>query len=120
MILFKDDTNRLLEIRTYIDSHLRDELSLDHIARNFNLSVSTLRRHFLFRYRITIHSYILKQRMLLAQQLLQSKSSGIAELSEMVGYKDRCSFTRAFTKYYGQSPLEMLLKFQDFEVKTSF
>jgi AraC-like DNA-binding protein len=46
--------------------------------------------------------------MLLAQRILTESPIPVSELAPLVGYKDRASFSRAFTRYYGANPDDIL------------
>jgi len=51
----------------------------------------------------TVAEYLVMQRMALARQLLEGGVS-VTQASERVGYRDRTSFSRAFSRVTGQTP----------------
>lgn len=104
MILYARDIDRLAQIRRHIDENLDKDLSLDIVCKIFNISSATLRRHFTFYFEKTFHNYILELRLFKASELLYSRSNTISEVCVLVGYKERSSFTRAFTKFFGVAP----------------
>ena len=55
---------------------------------------------------ITPLQYILTQRMINAQILLESTDYSINEISNLVGYDNQLYFSRLFSKQKGMSPRE--------------
>ena len=53
-----------------------------------------------------IHEYVQKVRMDKAKGLLDDSSLKIQDISEMLGYKDKNYFSKAFRNYYAVSPSE--------------
>lgn len=58
----------------------------------------------------SLHQYILKQQMKTAGELLKSGQFRIGELSDYCGFPDFPTFSRAFRRYYHQSPKQWLAK----------
>jgi transcriptional regulator GlxA family with amidase domain len=116
MILYKRDIEKLKQIQEHINSNLDQDLRLKAICEKFNLSSAKLRRHFSFYFKKPIHHYILETRLNKALELLCCYSQNIPEVALCVGYKDRCSFTHAFAKFFGQPPL-VYLKSQQLEIE---
>uniref|UniRef100_UPI003260134C helix-turn-helix transcriptional regulator n=1 Tax=Clostridium sp. NkU-1 TaxID=1095009 RepID=UPI003260134C len=94
-----------LNICDYINNHLEENLSLDHLASFFYASKYHISHVFKDNMGISLHQYILKKR-------LQASKNGIlsgipfGELYHQYGFTDYTSFYRAFKKEFGLSPKE--------------
>lgn len=94
-----------LNLCDYINNHLDEDLSLDHLAAFFYSSKYHICHVFKDNMGISLHQYILKKR-------LQASKNGILsgvpfnELYHQYGFSDYTSFYRAFKKEFGLSPKE--------------
>lgn len=109
VILYTSDRNRIADIMKYIELNLKNDLSVSNLAREFGSSENTLRRHFKYLSNKSLREYILQCRMKEAHKLVASKEFSINIIAHEVGYKNRTSFTHAFTKYYGVPPFDVLI-----------
>ena len=87
----------------YINNHLTDDLSLELLAHNCYLSKQHLMRLFKDAMGLTIHSYIMKKRLLTAKQHMQNGASA-KEAALLCGFHDYTVFYRAYKKEYGCRP----------------
>lgn len=95
--------SRMNPLIRYLNEHVTEPVSLDHLADTFYLTKFGLLRAFKEATGITIHQYILTKRILLAQELLaQGVKPGQA--GEQCGFADYTSFYRAFRSRTGISP----------------
>ncbi|MDR2661546.1 MAG: AraC family transcriptional regulator [Treponema sp.] len=94
---------RILEVLKYLGEHLRDELSLEDIARRFSISKNYL--NFLFRQTTgtTVNHYIRAKRLGLARQEIL-KGSDAQEAAYNTGFNDYSNFYRAYKALYGSTP----------------
>lgn len=101
-------SKQLGEIKTYIHKHITDEnLSIDRIATENNISVRTLSRLFA-EVGETPRSWLQMQRLSFAYQALATKKVGnVTEAALTFGYKDLSHFSRTFKKQYGFSPKDL-------------
>lgn len=94
----------LWHITEYINTHIdSSNLSLDMLSSRYRVSKSSLSKAFLKQTGISLHQYIIKQRMKTAHQLLLT---GVppTEVYLRAGYTDYSSFYRVFTREFGFSP----------------
>ena len=105
MNLYEVDIDRLEKIKNHISSNLEKDLGIDVLASCFSLSRAKLQRQFSYYFNIPIHHFVKEQRMIRARQLLKEKAKSISQIAFLVGYKDRSSFSRAFTKFFKQNPI---------------
>lgn len=98
--IMPDIVRRTME---YIDSHLRDEITLDRLGKEFYVNSTTLSRQFKKHTGLTLRSYILHRRIALAQSCL-SQGYSVTEACYESGFKDYANFIRSFTRITGISP----------------
>ncbi|MBS1533109.1 MAG: helix-turn-helix transcriptional regulator [Bacteroidetes bacterium] len=104
--LYDKDIKRLELIQQYITANLDKDLRIDTLAQLINVGASTLRTHFSIHYKQPIHQYIRICRLNRARELLLQNHLTVAEIAATVGFKERTSFTRVFTRYIGCSPIQ--------------
>lgn len=91
------------QARDYIHDHLLDEITLDEISQQANLSKYHFLRMFRQQFGITPHQYILNCRINRAREALDSGTS----LDDVVfdyGFTDLSHFNRRFKPIYGMTP----------------
>lgn len=102
-------TNRPFEagdIKTYIDNHYFEDIKISMFSDKYFLSREYLMKLFKQQFGFGIHEYVQKVRMDKAKELLDDSSLKIQDISEMLGYKDKNYFSKAFRNYYSVSPSE--------------
>lgn len=104
----KIDTPAFVEqVCTYVDLHMKEELSAYCLADIFSVSANYLGQLFKKYRNTTINRYVTSVRMERAKQILAAhKEILIRELASMVGYEDQFYFSRVFKAYTGMSPTE--------------
>ncbi|WP_394525536.1 helix-turn-helix domain-containing protein [Lacrimispora sp. JR3] len=94
-----------LNVCDYINNHLNENLSLDHLASFFYSSKYHLSHVFKDNMGISIHQYIIKKRLNASKNGILS-GIPFTELYHQYGFSDYTSFYRAFKKEFGLSPRE--------------
>jgi AraC family transcriptional regulator len=91
-------------VRDYVHEHLRQNISLDDLARAVGLS----RYHFARRFRqstgTTPHKFVLQQRVERAKTLLQRTNMPLLDIACSCGFADQSHMTREFRKTVGVTP----------------
>lgn len=89
----------------YISHNLCSYISISKMAKEANVSVNTLERHFMQVLNTTPTDYIKKKRLAYAAKLL-SEGYTVAEASEYSGFSDYSGFIALFKKIYKITPLK--------------
>jgi two-component system response regulator YesN len=94
------------DIKDYIDKYYFEDIKISVFADKYFLSREYLMKLFKLQFGFGIHEYVQKVRMDKAKELLDDPSLKIQDISEMLGYKDKNYFSKAFRNYYAVSPSE--------------
>ena len=92
------------KIKSYIEGHLFEKITLDHIAKEVYLAPQYCCHLFHREMGVTIVDYILSQRLEHAKQLLLSENTPLNLLAEKLGFSNYNYFSRVFKKKTGMSP----------------
>ena len=96
---------KMEEILQYIVHHLREELSVDSLAKRFYLSRYYLMHRFKDVTGFTVHQYISQKRLLLAGELIR-QGVPVMKAAEQAGFAEYSTFLRAFQNTFHMSPRE--------------
>lgn len=92
-------------ILLFLNEHLTEPINLDLISQKFFVSKHHLNKIFRKALGTTVADYLLRKRIIYAQQLLINGSSAI-EAATMTGFRDYSTFYRAYIKVLGHSPIK--------------
>ena len=99
----------ILAVLEYLNQHLTEDLTIEHLAEHFFLSRYYLMHAFKEETGYTIGNYLSTKRLLLAKDLIQSGRS-ITEVCYECGYKNYSTFSRAYKKCFGEAPRDQRIK----------
>lgn len=95
------------EVEKSLAKYYTEELpNISTLAKEFNISVSTLKRHFKNIFNKNIYDYYLEQKMALGMAMLEEKRSSVSEVAYRLGYQKVNSFSKIFKKHFGILPSE--------------
>lgn len=94
-------TERVVE---YIDQNYARPISLRHVADAFGYTPCHLTHTFSLSTGTPITAWIIKRRILAAQELLRDSNVNVATACDAVGFNDLCYFTRQFVRHVGMTP----------------
>lgn len=90
----------------YIDGHYFEDLTLDSLAKAYNVENSYFSKMFRQEIGENLILYITKKRISKAKEYMAESDINLTEIAFMVGYDDYTYFSRVFKKNEGISPRE--------------
>ena len=93
-------------VRAYIDQNFTDKISLEVVAKQFNVNKSYLLRLFKEHTGLTVNNYILQKRILMAKNELRFSNKTMDVIAEECGLETANYFIRIFKKIEGLTPGE--------------
>jgi len=104
-LLPKTEESVLLnEIKSYIDKHYREDITLELLSQQFHISTYYLVHVFKKYTGFSPIQYIIRRRIGEAQSLLINTGDSITKIAGLVGYDNISYFTTLFSKLVGISP----------------
>lgn len=88
----------------YINEHCTEDISIKALAKQIGMSEKYFISKFNLNAGISPKQYQIECRMRLAATMLLNSQDTVAQISQAVGYPDQYSFSKAFRKYFGESP----------------
>ena len=103
---------KIVAILKYLNLHLSEPQSIDHLSRQFYISKYYMMRRFKAETGYTIHGYLNEKRLLLAREKIGA-GEPLIRVSEDCGFQDYSTCSRAYKKRFGASPNTPISKHQD-------
>lgn len=100
-------TSIIDKIKSYIDVHYREEISVKDLAARFYITPNYLSALFKKETDSTLSRYVMKLRMVEAKHLLETTNLTIQEICERVGYQSARHFTKNFLSYFNCYPSDI-------------
>ena len=94
------------EMRTFMENHLEDKLTIDDLSRQFHISPTAFKTNFRRLYGQPVHQWLQAQRMRRAAELLCTCPSTILQIAQSVGYEGVSQFNVAFKRQFGMTPMQ--------------
>lgn len=91
---------------TYINDHFSEELTLESLAKNANLSPYYFTRVFTSETGLTPHQYLIATRLNSAKFLLKAPGMSIKEIAFSSGFNSESNFCSTFKKWENMTPSE--------------
>lgn len=95
-----------------VQDHLGEEMPVERLAREVNLSAAHFARLFKHSTGLTPHDYVLRSRLSRAKQLLAGGATSLVETASLAGFCDQAHMTRGFRRLLGTTPGEYARRFQ--------
>ncbi|MCI9185522.1 MAG: AraC family transcriptional regulator [Lachnospiraceae bacterium] len=101
------ESEQVNQIVAYINHHLKEDLSLDHLAEQFFLSKYYLSHQFKKFTGLSLYQFIMKKRLTIARNMLIGGKSVTEAFSEC-GFNDYSNFLKAFKREFGEKPSDFM------------
>jgi AraC-like DNA-binding protein len=95
--------SRLTRVRTFLQTHVSEPVSIEHLARMSALSECHLISAFRFEFGLPPHAYHLRLRLAAACEAL-ARGMAVASVAYEYGFADQSHLSRKFKSVYGVSP----------------
>ncbi|MEW9700543.1 response regulator [Paenibacillus sp. SI8] len=102
----KGEASVIQKISSYIDDHLREDITREQIADYVHFNPAYLSRLFKKETGTSLTDYMLVRRIDKSKDLLASSQIKIGDIADMVGYGNIPYFTKMFKKSTGRTPRE--------------
>ena len=102
----RSDNRECAEIKRYIDTNYREDISLDKLAALAHLNKYYLAHAFQKEYGVSPITYLSRRRIEESKYLLGNTSHTLAQVSELLGFSSPSYFSQCFRKAEGISPNE--------------
>ena len=100
-----DQRSLLEKITAYVEANLAQKITLQMIAGQFHVSVSTITQLVRKKEKTTFHHFVTSKRMEKARDLIL-QGQPLESVGKAIGYQDHSTFYRAFRQTFGISPRE--------------
>lgn len=104
LALNNSPSSRIARAITLMKENISSALHVSELAKQVNMSVSTLHRHFKNVTGISPLQYHKKLRLYEAQRLMLVDKEGVASAAMTVGYESPNQFSREYKRLFGESP----------------
>jgi AraC family transcriptional regulator len=94
----------LRSIEEYIDLNLEKDLSVEGLASHHGISPSYFARSFRSSVGLAPHAYVMRRRLLRAQELLANTDLPLIDIAVATGFADQSHFSRRFHQMTGMPP----------------
>jgi AraC-like DNA-binding protein len=102
-----DQPKAVRQVLKYINAHLFDDLRLDVLAKECELSKDHLSLLFKKSFGVTIPQYIKTQRLLAAKDML-TRGMSLSEVAYSTGFSTESYFIKCFKDEFGMTPGEFM------------
>ncbi|MFG6177690.1 AraC family transcriptional regulator N-terminal domain-containing protein [Halomonas sp. THAF12] len=106
MVHHQGHYSRIVQVLSRLHGHFAEEISVEDLARQANMSPSTFHQHFKQVAQASPLQYLKRLRLIKAQQLLVQEDRNVNQAAEAVGYRSVSQFSRDYKRYFGTSPLQ--------------
>jgi len=101
----QDERGRLSQLLDWIRQHPAREHKLADLAQRAAMSERTLQRQFLALTGYSPYEWIIRERVAIAKELLESSDSSVSNILELTGFGSEETFRRQFKRVAATSPI---------------
>lgn len=96
---------QVAELKEYIETHLHETLKIQDLAKIIEINQQYLKERFKNTYGVTVHEYIVNQRLEKAKYLIKDSHYSLQEIALKIGYSSLSSLSQAFKHKFRKPPL---------------
>lgn len=96
------------KILEYLESHIRDYVTVEDICRENGIGRAQLQRLFRERHHSGVIDFFARMKVEYAKQLIREQNQNFTQISEFLGYSSIHYFSRQFKKITGMTPSEYI------------
>lgn len=89
----------------YIEEHITDDITANTVAEHVNISPFYFQKGFSMLCGVSVSEYIRNRRLALAGNEIAASDAKIIDIALKYGYDSPDSFTKAFTRFHGATPV---------------
>lgn len=97
---------RIRRVRSLLDQQFRDPPSIQELGESVGLSGSRLAHLFRDEVGMSIQSYVVERRLLMAAMLIVQSDERISQIAYRVGFGDVSNFNHSFKRRFAMPPRE--------------
>ncbi|WP_192035331.1 AraC family transcriptional regulator N-terminal domain-containing protein [Halomonas sp. YLGW01] len=98
--------SQIIRVLAQMHADVTREATVEALAREANMSVSSFHQHFKQVTRATPLQYLKRLRLIKARLLLSHDDLNVGQTAEAVGYRSTAQFSRDYKRAFGASPLK--------------
>lgn len=107
-----EDMRAIHDIKTYINTHLYDDIHIEQLARAYHLHPATFRRRWMQQIKIPPARFIMEQRIKEACRLLVETTMTVGEIALFLRFEDPLYFSRRFRQLMKITATEYRRRYQ--------
>lgn len=100
----KKEVRLAISVKEYLSENIEEECSAEHLGEIFHYHPNYINRVFKENFGITVHSFLISQRIKTAKQLLVTSNLSLEKISVKCGFKTLAHFSLCFKNNCGVSP----------------
>ncbi len=104
MVSINSNTQKIAKATKYLQSHYRETVSVDSLAKLCGMSVSGFHHHFKQITTLSPLQYQKSLRLMQAKKLIIKENLPITQVCHQVGYESPSQFSREYKRYFGVCP----------------
>ena len=101
----KCDNDHVVRMLYYIEEHITEDLRLQTISAQMNLSIEYTSYIFKKETGKTLTDYVNERKLLLAKNLIVSGEMSLADIASYLGFENYNYFSRLFKRYMNSTPI---------------
>ena len=110
------DKECIQKAKELIDADIGRHYNIEFLAVKSGIGASKLKIGFKQFYHLGLYTYLRRQRMIKAAELLAQTDKTIGAISRIMGYKHTSNFIKAFASYHGLTPFRYRVYFSEDQI----